>query len=90
MSSYGKFNSPAQAEAHSDSGVPSADASASSALPPEHHEHRRKKSTAGVVEQKSLWNAEIIRQALLDHPLDRDRVHRHADCSLLFGRHVVW
>ena len=26
--------------------------------------HRRKKSTPGVVEQKSLWNAEIIRQAV--------------------------
>ena len=68
MSSYGKFNSPAQADAHSDSAAPSpsAELSGSSPLPPEHHEHRRKKSTAGVVEQKSLWNTEIIRQALLD------------------------
>jgi K+-transporting ATPase ATPase B chain len=66
MSSYANFNSPAQTEAHSDSGLPSTATSASPVLPPEHHEHRRKKSTAGVVEQKSLWNGEIIRQALID------------------------
>ena len=68
MSSYGKYNSPAQAEAHSDSatGTLAAESGATSALPPEHHEHRRKKSTPGVLEQKSLWNTEIIGQALID------------------------
>src|SRR3954454_11408499 len=35
-------------------------------LPPEHHVQRRQKPTPGVVEQKSLWNAQIIRQALFD------------------------
>src|SRR3954471_10827948 len=38
----------------------------SPSLPPEHHERRQSKTTAGVVEQKSLWNAEIIRQAAID------------------------
>ena len=38
----------------------------SPSLPPEHHANHRKKSTAGLVEQKSLWNAAIIRQALVD------------------------
>ena len=68
MSSYRKFNSPAQAEAHSDSAapMPSAESGSSSALPPEHHEHRKRKSTAGVVEQKSLWNPAIMRQAFID------------------------
>ena len=68
MNSYSKFNSPAQAEAHSDSEAPapSLAPSTSAALPPEHHEHRKKKSTAGVVEQKGLWNTAIIRQALID------------------------
>ena len=68
MSVYGKLNSLAQAEAHSDStqGPPSELAIAPSSLPPEHHEHRRQKSTPGVVEQKSLWNAEIMRQAFFD------------------------
>ena len=67
MNSYGTFNSPAQAEAHSDSAAAalSAEPGGSSALPPEHHEHRKKKSTAGVVEQKSLWNTAIISQALI-------------------------
>ena len=69
MNSYGKFNSPAQAEAHSDSAttIPNAvESGTPSTLPPEHHEHRRKKSTPGVLEQKSLWNTAIIRQALVD------------------------
>jgi len=66
MNSYGKFNSPAQAEAHSDSGMSSIEPASSSALPPEHHEHRKKKSTPGLLEQKSLWNTEIIGQALID------------------------
>src|SRR5579859_897272 len=68
MNDFGKLNSPAQAETYSDSAQPSDTAQSGSAspLPPEHHEHRRKKSTAGVVEQKSLWNPAIMRQALID------------------------
>ena len=67
MNSYGKFNSPSQAEAHSDSGMSSIEPTSSSALPPEHHElYRKKKSTPGLLEQKSLWNTEIIGQALID------------------------
>ena len=68
MSVYGKLNSLAQAEAHSDSTQrpPSEAAIAASSLPPEHHEHRRQKSTPGVVEQKSLWNTGIMRQAFFD------------------------
>ena len=40
MSSYDKFNSPAQAEVHSDSAIvtPAVEPSSSSALPPEHHD----------------------------------------------------
>ena len=68
MTFYGKFDSPAQAEAHSDSAnsTPSEPIIPSSGLPPEHHEHRRKKTTPGVAEQKSLWNTGIMRQALVD------------------------
>src|ERR1019366_3835895 len=68
MSVYGKFDSPAQAEAHSDSAhaAPSEPMIPSSTLPPEHHEHRRKKTTPGVAEQKSLWNTGIMRQAFID------------------------
>jgi K+-transporting ATPase ATPase B chain len=68
MSSNSKLNSPAQAEAHSDSAAPTpgTQAGGSSPLPREHHEHRRKKSMLGVVEQKSLWNTDIMGQALFD------------------------
>ncbi len=68
MSVYGKFDSPAQAEAHSDSAhaTSSEPIIPSSTLPPEHHEHRRKKTTPGVAEQKSLWNTAIMRQAFID------------------------
>ena len=38
----------------------------SPSLPPEYHPNNRKKSTAGLVEQKSLWNAATIREALVD------------------------
>jgi len=68
MSSYSKFASAAQAEIPSD---PTSRESQvllppSPSLPPEHHERRRKQSTPGLVEQKSLWNTEIIRQAAID------------------------
>src|SRR3974390_937482 len=70
MSSYGKLNFPAQTEAHSGSAAPAPEALLSqpsgAPLPPEHHMHRRKKSTPGVVEQKGLWNGQIVRQAILD------------------------
>ena len=60
MSSFPKLNFATQAElpSPSESQVllpPSPD------LPPEHHGKRQNKSVAGVVEQKSLWNTEIIR-----------------------------
>ena len=68
MSVYGKFDSPAQTEAHSDSAQATHPElmTPSQALPPEHHEHRRKKTTPGVAEQKSLWNTGIMRQAFID------------------------
>src|SRR5215831_19868115 len=66
MSSNDKLNAPAQAEAHSDSATPQVLPEPSAALPPEHHQHRRKSSTPGVIEQKSLWNAAIIKQAVVD------------------------
>ena len=70
MSSYGKLNSPAQTETHSGSDTQTVEAPqlqpGGSGLPPEHHVHRKKKSVAGVGEQKSLWNGQIVRQALLD------------------------
>ena len=68
MSSYSDFNFAAQAVIRS--GGPASDSQVllppSPPLPPEHHGHRRRKSTAGVLEQKSLWNAEIVRQAAID------------------------
>ena len=68
MNSYSKFNAAAQAETHFDSAVeaPQSQPITTAPLPPEHHQHRKKKSTPGVIEQKSLWNTEIIRQAIFD------------------------
>jgi len=68
MTSYRNSSSAAQVEAPSDPPLPESQVllPASPSLPPEHHSHRRKKSTPGVVEQKSLWNAEIIRQAAIE------------------------
>ena len=70
MSSFGKLNFPAHTETHSGSAALAPESPLSqpggAPLPPEHHMHRRKKSTPGAVEQKGLWNAGIIRQAILD------------------------
>ena len=68
MSSYSRLNATAQTEAHSDSGTTASQpqSTTSSTLPPEHHQKRRRKSTPGLIEQKSLWNVEIIRQASID------------------------
>jgi hypothetical protein len=68
MSSYSKFGSAFQAEVLSDVAAPEQQTQPppSPALPPEHHAKRRRKPTSGLVEQKSLWNDDIIRQAFLD------------------------
>ena len=70
MSFYGKLNFPAQAETHSGSAAQTTETPqlqpSGSALPHEHHMHRKKKSVAGVVEQKSLWNGQIVWQAIID------------------------
>jgi K+-transporting ATPase ATPase B chain len=68
MSSHSKHSFAAQTETRSDSPAPDSGVllPLSPSLPPEHHARRQQKSTAGVVEQKSLWNAEIIRQAFAD------------------------
>src|ERR1700749_1672012 len=65
MSSRAKFHAPAQAEAHSESETPQLPG-LSAPVPPDHQQHRRKKATPGVIEQKSLWNTAIIRQAIVD------------------------
>ena len=62
MSSSSRFGFAAQAEIPSETHP----LEPQDALPPEHHGHRRDKPTAGVMQQKSLWNAEIIRQASID------------------------
>ena len=68
MSSYSTLSFAAQAELPSDPSAPDSQVllPPSPSLPPEHHGRRQKKSTPGVLEQKSLWNAEIIRHALVD------------------------
>src|SRR3954467_9864164 len=62
MSSLSKFSFATQAEIPSETLPPEPQI----ALPPEHHGHRRSKATAGVLEQKRLWIAQIIRQASID------------------------
>jgi K+-transporting ATPase ATPase B chain len=68
MSSQIEHSFAAKGQALSDPSAPDSDALLlpSPSIPPEHHARRQKKSTVGVVEQKSLWNAEIIRQAFVD------------------------
>ena len=68
MRSFSKLSFAAPAGIPSEPTVPDSQVllPPSPSLPPEHHARRRKKSTPGVLEQKSLWNAEIIRQAAVD------------------------
>jgi len=67
MSSYNDFSFAAQAEVPSSSSGPDSQVPIppSAPLPPEHRGHRKRKTTAGGLEQKSLWNAQIVRQAAI-------------------------
>jgi K+-transporting ATPase ATPase B chain len=66
--SHTQFSLAAQAEIPSEpeASEPRVPISSSPGLPPQDRKERRKRSTSGMVEQKSLWNLEIIRQALID------------------------